>query len=132
VSPRAEVCRPRAPLPGGQRPISLGRGRRSIACGMLPLGALTLGLRRYGGHPGRALAILPIVLGAVVAAWAAYIGADCPLLSDLACPMQVVHAGEVEVTCAFFSQQPHDQIPTFNGSHIARVRSSDTANAGLT
>jgi hypothetical protein len=56
--------------------LLFSRSRGGIVCGMLSLGALTLGLRRYGGQPGRALAILPIVLGGAVAAWAAY-GSYC-------------------------------------------------------
>jgi len=48
--------------------LLFSRSRGGIVCGMLSLGALTIGLRRYGGHPGRALALLPIVLGVVVAA----------------------------------------------------------------
>jgi len=43
--------------------LLFSRSRGGIVCGMLSLGALTLGLPCYEGHPGRTLAILPIVLG---------------------------------------------------------------------
>ena len=56
--------------------LLFSRSRGGIVSGIVSLSTLTLGLRRYGGRPGRALSILPIVLGAVVAVWAAYNGVE--------------------------------------------------------